>query len=68
MVRGGFRLEMCGAVFRKATGHLDSVKPADAIVRIHMPPGVNSLTSFWKSYFPFLQTGARKLEDLKNTI
>ena len=48
--------------------HLDSVKPDEAGVRTYMPPGDNYLTSFGKSYFPFLQTGARKLEDLQNSI
>ncbi len=33
-----------------------------------MPPGVNSLTVLGKTTFPFLQTGARKLEDLQNSI
>lgn len=68
MVRSGFRPERCGNVFWKTTEHLERAKPENTIVKIYELLGVNSLTSFNKNHFPFLQTGARKLDYLQNSI
>lgn len=68
MVRGGLRLERCGAVFRKATGPPRQRKTSRCRRKDLYAAGRQFSNCFGKNHFPFLQTGARKLEDLQNSI